>query len=212
VRENCTPGSVRGAPGNGRPYRDDERRKMTDQRVLITKLDAARRQLDTAIQLFFANGDFVSIHALAYAAYTLTRNLCDKTNNPASFTRWVKETIVPEQHEQLFAALSTAGNFFKHADRDPKRQLEYIPEQYDVLLILAVWMYEAITRELTTPMSVFKIWYFLHHPGWCVDAALRPTLPAVRGKFPESRGEFFDVVSKGLRMAQQRIIELGVGR
>ena len=63
---------------------------MAEHRIVITKLDAARRQLDTAIELFFANGDFVSIHALAYAAYTLTRNLCDKTNNPASFTRWVK--------------------------------------------------------------------------------------------------------------------------
>ncbi len=26
VLENCTPGSVRGAPGNRRPYRDDELR------------------------------------------------------------------------------------------------------------------------------------------------------------------------------------------
>ena len=183
---------------------------MAEHRIVITKLDAARRQLDTAIELFFANGDFVSIHALAYAAYTLTRNLCDKTNNPASFTRWVKETIVPEQHEKLFAALSTAGNFFKHADRDPKRQLEYIPKQYDFLMILAVWMYEAITHELTTPMSVFKIWYFLHNPGWCADKALRPTLPAAKGNFPSGRGEFYDFVSKGLRIAQQKIIEQGV--
>lgn len=183
---------------------------MTHHRILVTKLDAARRQLDTAIQLFFANGDFVSIHALAYAAYTLTRNLCDKTNNPASFTRWVKETVVNEQHEQVFAALSSAGNFFKHADRDPKRQLEYIPDQYEILLILAVWMYEAITRELTMPMSVFKIWYFLHHPGWCADHALRPKIPAVKGTFPANRGDFYDFVSKGLRMAQQRIIESSV--
>ena len=36
VLENCTPGSVRGAPGNRRPYRDDEWRRMTDNRQPAT--------------------------------------------------------------------------------------------------------------------------------------------------------------------------------
>ena len=37
----------------------------------ITKLDAARRQLDTPIRLFFDNEDSLSIHTLAYASFKI---------------------------------------------------------------------------------------------------------------------------------------------
>ena len=43
---------------------------MTDndlQKLHVTKLDAARRQLETAITLWFHDGDPVSIHTLAAA-------------------------------------------------------------------------------------------------------------------------------------------------
>jgi hypothetical protein len=37
----------------------------------IGKLDAARRQLETAIILWFTDGDPVAIHTLAFAAYEI---------------------------------------------------------------------------------------------------------------------------------------------
>ena len=37
--------------------------------IVIAKLDAAKRQLQTAIALFFDDGDPISIHTLACAAY-----------------------------------------------------------------------------------------------------------------------------------------------
>jgi hypothetical protein len=43
-----------------------------DTKIVVTKLDAARRQLRTAIHLWFNDGDPVSIHALAFAAYELS--------------------------------------------------------------------------------------------------------------------------------------------
>ena len=180
---------------------------MDSNRILITKLDAARRQLDTSIKLFFVNGDFVSIHALAYAAFTVTRNLCDATSNEASFTKWVRNSVAASQHEELFAALSVAGNFLKHADRDPKRQLEYIPRQYDILMILAVQMYEGLTHELTTPMGVFKVWYMIHHPNWCADPNLRDSIARKASDYPKTMPEFYDTVAKALHIQERRIIE-----
>jgi hypothetical protein len=41
----------------------------------ISKLDAAKRQLETAITLYFNSGDWVSIHALAGAAYMIIRDV-----------------------------------------------------------------------------------------------------------------------------------------
>ena len=93
---------------------------MKANRIQITKLDSARRQLETAIKLFFADGDFVSIHALSYAAYVLTRDLCEHSENPKSMTKWLKDHVNKSQHKELFKHMSKAGGFFKHADNDPK--------------------------------------------------------------------------------------------
>ncbi len=41
----------------------------------VTKLDAARRQLHTAIRLFFANEDMVSVHTLTRASHEILRTL-----------------------------------------------------------------------------------------------------------------------------------------
>jgi hypothetical protein len=39
----------------------------------VSKLDAAKRQLETVIRLYFSNGDPVSIHTLTAAAYNVLR-------------------------------------------------------------------------------------------------------------------------------------------
>lgn len=41
----------------------------------LEKLEAARRQLETAIKLYFADGDEVSIHTLGAAAYALIQDI-----------------------------------------------------------------------------------------------------------------------------------------
>ncbi|MGI8569030.1 MAG: hypothetical protein ACR2KT_08130 [Methylocella sp.] len=46
--------------------------------VRIGKLDAARRQLRTAITLWFNDGDPVSVHTLAYAAYEVIHAISEK--------------------------------------------------------------------------------------------------------------------------------------
>jgi hypothetical protein len=44
---------------------------LDETKITISKFDAARRQLNTAITLWFADGDPVAIHTLAYAAYEI---------------------------------------------------------------------------------------------------------------------------------------------
>jgi hypothetical protein len=177
---------------------------MKENRILISKLDSARRQLKTAIKLFFANGDFVSIHALSYAAYTITRNLCDQTSNPASFTKWMHDNISKSQHDEHNKALKEAGNFFKHADRDPKAILEYIPGQYEIFIVFAVKQYEAITNEVTLPMSVFGVWRGVHRNKDDVkDRVPESELKRLAGM---EKGEFYEHVSNVLLQVQRKII------
>jgi len=46
--------------------------------IFINKLEAARRQLDTAIRMTFANEDELAIHTVAAAAYRILRDMLDK--------------------------------------------------------------------------------------------------------------------------------------
>ena len=54
------------------------------QKLRLTKLDAARRQLETAVRLYFHEGDPVSTHTLAAAAYNVLRALNKRQGGP----RW----------------------------------------------------------------------------------------------------------------------------
>jgi hypothetical protein len=49
----------------------------------LTKLDVARRQLQTAITLWFTDGDPVSIHTLAFAAYEIIHVISKKQTHLA---------------------------------------------------------------------------------------------------------------------------------
>ncbi len=46
--------------------------------VFINKLEAARRQLDAAIRMMFANEDELAIHTIAAAAYRILRDVLEK--------------------------------------------------------------------------------------------------------------------------------------
>ena len=48
---------------------------VRDEKQQISKIEAARRQLDCAIELWFCDKDEVSIHTLAAAAYQIIHDL-----------------------------------------------------------------------------------------------------------------------------------------
>lgn len=48
---------------------------------MISKIDAAKRQLDTAIKLFFENVDPISSYALAAASLEITDDLFSKNKD-----------------------------------------------------------------------------------------------------------------------------------
>lgn len=51
---------------------------MDVSRIQISKLEAAKRQRDTAIKMWFADGDPVSIHTLAAAAHQIINDVNEK--------------------------------------------------------------------------------------------------------------------------------------
>ena len=117
-------------------------------KLTITKLDAARRQLCTAVSLYFGGGDILSIHTLAFAAYGITRDLCDKIpNHPSSLTTILKQAIKPEYIKEIRTMFHEPGNYLKHADTDPGKTLDFEPDTADFFLFIAISQYESLTRD-----------------------------------------------------------------
>src|SRR5262249_22644432 len=91
--------------------------------VTITKLEAACRQLDTAINLFFSGGDPVSIHSLAASAFNVFADVSEQKSGQS----W-RMNLCEANHlsmKELKDVIHREWNFFKHADRDPEATLEF---------------------------------------------------------------------------------------
>lgn len=128
----------------------------------VTKLDAARRQLRTAIRLFFADGDSISVHALAAAAHELLRGLL-KPKGGGSLIKdndWIR----PEGLREYLAIMNSPQNFFKHADRDPDEVLDFTSTITEVWILDCIAMYQKLTGRMLREYFVFTIWFGQQHP------------------------------------------------
>ena len=96
----------------------------------VGKLDAARRQLETAIRIYFSEGDPVATHTLAAAAHQLLADLSKARGSAPMLTDSLLRMIRQDQVKQARDRFNAAANFFKHADRDPRGHphLQSVPD------------------------------------------------------------------------------------
>lgn len=132
----------------------------------VTKVDAARRQLSTAIRLFFDRRDTISIHTLVAAAQGIMHDLLTKqAPDKGSF---LKTAIVvrPDKKDEYFKLITDAQNFFKHADREPADAvLDFYPEAIEFSILDVVDMLQRYTRRHQPDAIVYLLWFVLKRPG-----------------------------------------------
>jgi len=130
----------------------------------ISKLDAARRQLEMAIRLYFSSSDPVSIHTLTSASYNIIRDI---NKNRGGEPLVVKEQLIGfvkhEFRNIIKKKITEAENFFKHADRDHEAVISFNPEQSEYLIMEACSVYSALTGEMPPLFKVYKVWYISHN-------------------------------------------------
>ena len=106
---------------------------------VVTKIEAARRQLATAIELCLDDRDAVSTRTLAAAAHEILRTLLRKRGRHGSGL--VDNPLHDKAtRERIATAAGTTRNFFKHADRDPDRVLRFRPVLTEWVIFDAVVM------------------------------------------------------------------------
>ena len=145
---------------------------MASAPITITKIDAARRQAESAITMWFFDADPVSIHTLSSAALGVLHDLGERVGEPAM-------TFNPlyfkaDKFEEWKSAAKRAQNFFKHADRknDPIAVHEFRPSGNEFLLSDCVDTYTRVTAERTAVMSVFWTYFMLHHPKYFISVTV----------------------------------------
>src|SRR5262245_53944010 len=110
-------------------------------RMTVTKLDAAKSQLATAIRLYFEDCDPVSVHTLVMAASEIIERLCQSKCAPTLRNDLFLAPVLPEQRRKKMAdVLDKARNFFKHASSSKPNQVlrDFSDEQNLIGIIMAV--------------------------------------------------------------------------
>jgi len=134
---------------------------MLKMNLKISKLDAAKRQIETAVFLYFNEGDPISIHTLTMAASNVLRDLNGgkvwmiKTH----FNDHIKEGM----EKEAWKIMNRYENFLKHADTDPDGILDFNPDVTEICLWEAGRVYREFTGESPHPMVAYNIWFKKYH-------------------------------------------------
>lgn len=129
----------------------------------VTKLDAARRQLETAICLLFEQADAVSIHTLAHAAFGILKDVAEHQGIDRVLQA-ADKVAASTSKKEFWNGFNKSGNFFKHGDKDPAGVLSGISEEdNEALISIAVELYRDLGCLITPEIKSFHLWWQCIH-------------------------------------------------
>jgi len=142
----------------------------------IHKIEAAKRQLDTAISMFFSNGDACSIIALAAASEEVLGNYVDgqwvKNNEENMFCRMYKEAIYrgldyKNKIEFSQKLVNATKNSLKHANNEAEQYVSFNEEEMVIRLMLTLINYQVGSGlKFSDPMNKFEAWLRNNRPSY----------------------------------------------
>lgn len=164
--------------------------------IKISKLEAARSQLDTALELLSNKGEPLSIHTLTAASHGILEGLAKRSGIQPIFSK--DNPLVAREYKDKFSnIIKKSANFLKHSGKDSKENLDFNSEETIYLLLDAVEMYIRLTNRPSFYMYTFQIWFFLKFPQILrlLDEGKNVELDLIREKIGQLEDvEFFDVI------------------
>lgn len=153
----------------------------------LTKIDVARRQLVTAIRLFFNEDDSVSVYSLAANAWEVIDTLCTR-EGVDSISEQTREHLPKGKNLKTDYINHPYRNFFKHADRDPDATLANFDEStIDSVIFLAVEDYLRLHKKSPVEFQVFQLWYLAANIEKISVDDLTAILDSIEPAFPRIR-------------------------
>lgn len=173
----------------------------------ITKFEAARRQLDCAIELWFLDKDPISVHTLAAAAHQIIHDIYQKTGGIgiAGYGLIYDSIIIKDEYRKEYVEfVRDHANFLKHADRDPESELEFNSAGSFIFMfysVLALDLFRLVPNQIE---SMFINYVILAEPNWMSKDYRKKLLDVVASDLLDklahtTKREFYDAcVAQGL--------------
>jgi hypothetical protein len=149
---------------------------------MITKINAAENQLNTAIRLFFENRDHLSSYTLAIASREITDDLLEKQSDEIfrrelarlgdptkvrlSHREQFRDLIKPDSYADAQKHFRKRQNFLKHADKDANREMDDLSaRELPLVILFSIWNFNLLTKgRLTREMGIFLGWFGMAEP------------------------------------------------
>lgn len=136
------------------------------------------RQLDTAIGLWFADGDVVSIHTLVGAAYQIIHDTNKKRGGKDLI---FDATFIKDEHRKTVRDfLRKDFMFFKHADHDTHDVTEFVPLGSMLFMLIGIQTIRDLGFRLSDSQHVFACYMGVYAPQFIADdyvARLKASIP-----------------------------------
>jgi hypothetical protein len=184
---------------------------MNYETIRISKLEAARRQLRTAITLWFTGGDSVAIHSLAFAAYEILHAISEKRDPNRMDLIFDSAWIKDEHRRDWNQVIRKDANFFKHADRDGDSVIEFKPQTSEIFMLFAIYARELCGETSSEEERIFSWWLRINRPALStekgrVSLTKQLKVDEIKHLRTLSKHEFFDFFRELAALAR------GVGR
>lgn len=148
--------------------------------IEISKLDAARRQLEHAVKLFFHFGDPVVIRTLTAAGSQILRDLAHKQGIESVLHDEMFRHIKPERIDEVKQILSGPENYFKHADRDSNKLLKFYPDSTEFEIWDACMVYQRLTKETLPIFYLYQLWFSIKNAPILLNEELKKILGTIK--------------------------------
>ena len=149
------------------------------QTIRLDKIEAASRQLTTAISLWFSDGDPISVHTLACSAYQVVQDINEKAGNRDLL--YDSLVIKDEYRRYWINTLKRTYNFLKHADRNPSETIEFNPSINEAFIMYTCLGLELLGSKPNIARAAFTLHQMLSKPE-----ILSENGKAELDRFPES--------------------------
>jgi hypothetical protein len=165
--------------------------------IILTKKSVAASQLNTAIELWFRDGDPVSILMLAFNAHELFHALGDRNGKPSEL-----QTLLEAMPESFQARWRYVWNYCKHGWKDLDEETPYDPRFADFIIYFAAKSYCSVCGQPTSRMFAFNLRFNIENPGLIPEAAeavwkLRDVYDAARISRQDFLDEYLPLIESG---------------
>ncbi len=135
----------------------------------IHKIEIAKRQIETAINLFLAEQDFLSVVTLAGAGEEILGKLLTRHSkkNMVDYLKLLDERISGGRNFKIVnKEINGFRNSLKHANEESENEIDIVDSQEHAIAMVtrAITNYSILEGNISNQMMVFYIWLQENRP------------------------------------------------